>query len=106
MDKMTIEYNLESEGLFVDKIIINGGRALHGSVRVEGAKNAVLPILAAALLATKGPNIIRDVPNLSDVKTINEVVKSLNAKVEYDANKGQVIIDSTEQLKSEAQFEY
>ncbi|MFD1203812.1 MULTISPECIES: UDP-N-acetylglucosamine 1-carboxyvinyltransferase [Sporosarcina] len=90
----------------MDKIIINGGRALHGSVRVEGAKNAVLPILAAALLATEGPNIIRDVPNLSDVKTINEVVKSLNAKVEYDANKGQVIIDSTEQLKSEAQFEY
>lgn len=90
----------------MDKIIIRGGRVLHGNVRVEGAKNAVLPILAAALLASDGPNVIRDVPNLSDVSTINEVVKSLNAKVEYDAEKGQVIIDSTEPLSSEAHFEY
>lgn len=90
----------------MDKIIINGGRALHGNVRVEGAKNAVLPILAAALLASEGPNIIRDVPNLSDVSTINEVVKSLNAKVEYDPARGQVIIDSTEKLASEAHFDY
>ncbi|GEN81745.1 UDP-N-acetylglucosamine 1-carboxyvinyltransferase 1 [Sporosarcina luteola] len=90
----------------MDKIIINGGRVLHGNVRVEGAKNAVLPILAAALLASEGPNIIRDVPNLSDVSTINEVVKSLNAKVEYDPEQGQVIIDSTEELASEAHFEY
>ncbi|MGN7385582.1 UDP-N-acetylglucosamine 1-carboxyvinyltransferase [Sporosarcina sp. SAFN-015] len=90
----------------MDKIIINGGRVLHGNVRVEGAKNAVLPILAAALLASDGPNIIRDVPNLSDVSTINEVVKSLNAKVNYDPARGQVIIDSTEELASEAHFEY
>lgn len=90
----------------MDKIIINGGRVLNGHVRVEGAKNAVLPILAAALLASDGPNIIRDVPNLSDVSTINEVVKSLNAKVEYDPERGQVIIDSTEELASEAHFEY
>ena len=67
----------------MDKIIINGGRVLKGNVRVEGAKNAVLPILAAALLASEGVNIIRDVPNLSDVGTINEVLKSLNAKVDH-----------------------
>ena len=103
---MAKSIKLKSEGLFVDKIIINGGRVLHGNVRVEGAKNAVLPILAAALLASDGPNIIRDVPNLSDVSTINEVVKSLNAKVEYDAARGEVIIDSTNQLANEAQFEY
>ena len=90
----------------MDKILINGGRVLHGNVRVEGAKNAVLPILAAALLASDGPNIIRDVPNLSDVTTINEVVKSLNAKVDYDPAQGQVIIDSTETLSSEAHFDY
>lgn len=90
----------------MDKIIINGGRVLEGNVRVEGAKNAVLPILAAALLASDGPNIIRDVPNLSDVSTINEVVKSLNAKVTYDAEQGEVIIDSTSKLSSEAHFDY
>ncbi|WP_203248463.1 UDP-N-acetylglucosamine 1-carboxyvinyltransferase [Sporosarcina beigongshangi] len=90
----------------MDKIIINGGRVLRGNVRVEGAKNAVLPILAAALLASEGSNIIRDVPNLSDVGTINEVLKSLNAKVEHFPEKDQVIIDSTGTLSDEAQFEY
>jgi UDP-N-acetylglucosamine 1-carboxyvinyltransferase len=90
----------------LDKIIINGGRVLKGSVRVEGAKNAVLPILAAALLASEGVNVIRDVPNLSDVGTINEVLKSLNAKVDYTPKLDEVIIDSSGTLANEAQFEY
>ena len=90
----------------MDKIIINGGRVLKGNVRVEGAKNAVLPILAAALLASEGVNVIRDVPNLSDVGTINEVLKSLNAKVDYTPKLNEVIIDSSGTLSSEAQFEY
>ncbi|WP_318617017.1 UDP-N-acetylglucosamine 1-carboxyvinyltransferase [Sporosarcina sp. YIM B06819] len=90
----------------MDKIIINGGRVLRGNVRVEGAKNAVLPILAAALLASEGTNVIRDVPNLSDVGTINEVLKSLNAKVEHFPENDEVIIDSTGTLSAEAQFEY
>jgi len=90
----------------LDKIIINGGRVLKGSVRVEGAKNAVLPILAAALLASEGVNVIRDVPNLSDVGTINQVLKSLNAKVEHMPILNEVIIDSSDTLSSEAQFEY
>ncbi|MFJ7934320.1 UDP-N-acetylglucosamine 1-carboxyvinyltransferase [Sporosarcina sp. NPDC096371] len=90
----------------MDKIIINGGRVLRGNVRVEGAKNAVLPILAAALLASEGTNVIRDVPNLSDVGTINQVLKSLNAAVEHFPEKDQVIIDSSDTLSSEAQFEY
>jgi UDP-N-acetylglucosamine 1-carboxyvinyltransferase len=90
----------------LDKIIINGGRVLRGNVRVEGAKNAVLPILAAALLASERSNIIRDVPNLSDVDTINEVLKSLNAKVKYSPELDEVIIDSSSELSSEAQFEY
>ncbi len=90
----------------MDKIIINGGRVLRGNVRVEGAKNAVLPILAAALLASERSNIIRDVPNLSDVDTINEVLKSLNAKVKYSPELDEVIIDSSSELSSEAQFEY
>ncbi|MBE1555693.1 UDP-N-acetylglucosamine 1-carboxyvinyltransferase [Sporosarcina limicola] len=90
----------------MDKIIINGGRVLKGNVRVEGAKNAVLPILAAALLASEGVNVIRDVPNLSDVGTINEVLKSLNAKVDYFPKLNEVIIDSSDTLSNEAQFEY
>lgn len=90
----------------MDKIIITGGRVLNGTVRVEGAKNAVLPILAAALLASEGVNVIRDVPNLSDVGTINSVLKSLNAKVNHLPMLNEVIIDSSDTLSTEAQFEY
>ena len=90
----------------VDKIIVSGGKKLNGKVRVEGAKNAVLPVLAGALLATKGKNIIRDVANLADVYTINEVLKSLGATVEYFPKRNEVIIDSSATLSSEAQFEY
>jgi UDP-N-acetylglucosamine 1-carboxyvinyltransferase len=90
----------------MDKIIINGGRVLKGTVRVEGAKNAVLPVLAAALLASEGVNVIRDVPNLSDVGTISSVLKSLNAEVEAVPERNEVIIDSSGTLSSEAQFEY
>ncbi len=90
----------------MDKIIITGGRVLKGTVRVEGAKNAVLPILAAALLASEGVNVIRDVPNLSDVGTISSVLKSLNAKVDLFPEQNEVVIDSTETLSNEAQFEY
>lgn len=94
------------EGLILEKIIVKGGRPLKGSVRVEGAKNAVLPVLAAALLSTEGTNIIKDVPILTDVYTINEVLRSLNAKVDFDAERNEVRIDASAPLSSEAQFEY
>ncbi|HLG26461.1 MAG TPA: UDP-N-acetylglucosamine 1-carboxyvinyltransferase [Paenisporosarcina sp.] len=90
----------------MEKIVVKGGHKLIGRVRVEGAKNAVLPVLAGALLATKGKNIIRDVANLADVYTINEVLKSLGATVEYFPERNEVIIDSSTTLSSEAQFEY
>ena len=90
----------------VDKIIVTGGQKLHGSVKVEGAKNAVLPILAASLLASKKQNIIKDVPNLADVHTINEVLKSLNAEVSYNVENNEIYINAEKQLSSEAQFEF
>ncbi len=94
------------EGHALEKIVVKGGHKLIGKVRVEGAKNAVLPVLAGALLATKGKNIIRDVANLADVYTINEVLKSLGATVEYFPEKNEVVIDSSATLSSEAEFEY
>ncbi len=97
---------MNSEGRRVDKIIVTGGQKLQGKVRVEGAKNAVLPILAAALLASKGENVIKEVPNLADVYTINEVLKSLNADVTYIPEDNIVYIDATKDLSSEAQFEF
>ncbi len=90
----------------MERIIVTGGKKLKGTVRVEGAKNAVLPILAASLLASRDKNIIKDVPNLADVKTISEVLKSLNAIIEYNVEQNEMIIDTSMELSSEAQFEF
>jgi UDP-N-acetylglucosamine 1-carboxyvinyltransferase len=88
----------------LEKIIVRGGQRLNGTVKVEGAKNAVLPVLAATLLASEGKSIIKNVPTLSDVYTINEVLRYLNADVEFKNN--QVVVDASKELKVEAPFEY
>ncbi|MBX5437738.1 MAG: UDP-N-acetylglucosamine 1-carboxyvinyltransferase [Alicyclobacillaceae bacterium] len=64
------------------RIIINGGHRLKGRVRVSGAKNAVLPILAASLLASRGTSHIEDVPALLDVQIMMDTVAALGAVVE------------------------
>jgi UDP-N-acetylglucosamine 1-carboxyvinyltransferase len=68
------------------KIIVEGGHRLEGSVRVSGAKNAVLPILAASLLAAEGASRIEDVPHLLDVENMMATVAALGARVERDGN--------------------
>lgn len=64
-----------------DKYIITGGKALSGSVRISGAKNAILPILAATLL-TEGECVLNEVPNLSDVSVMIEILKLLGVSAE------------------------
>jgi len=88
----------------LEKIIVRGGNRLSGTVKVEGAKNAVLPVIAATLLASDGKSIIKDVPTLSDVYTINEVLRNLNADVAFHDN--QVTVDASRELLEEAPFEY
>ncbi len=88
----------------MEKIIVRGGRKLNGTVKVEGAKNAVLPVIAASLLASEEKSIINDVPTLSDVYTINEVLRHLGADVHFENN--QVIVDASKELSTEAPFEY
>lgn len=88
----------------MEKIIVRGGKRLNGTVQVEGAKNAVLPVIAASLLASEGRSIIRDVPSLSDVYTIGEVLRYLNADVTFQENK--ISVDASRELLIEAPFEY
>ncbi|RLQ94749.1 UDP-N-acetylglucosamine 1-carboxyvinyltransferase [Falsibacillus albus] len=88
----------------MEKIIVRGGNQLNGTVKVEGAKNAVLPVIAATLLASEGKSIIRDVPTLSDVYTINEVLRSLNADVAFKDD--YIVVDASRELNIEARFEY
>ena len=68
----------------VQQIIVNGPTQLKGTVRIEGAKNAALPILAATILASKGKTFLTNIPPLSDVITMSKVLKALNAEVSYD----------------------
>ncbi|WP_064091924.1 UDP-N-acetylglucosamine 1-carboxyvinyltransferase [Rossellomorea aquimaris] len=88
----------------MEKIIVRGGQRLSGTVQVEGAKNAVLPVIAATLLASEGKSIIKNVPPLSDVYTINEVLRHLNTDVEF--NSDEVIVNASRELFVEAPFEY
>jgi UDP-N-acetylglucosamine 1-carboxyvinyltransferase len=72
------------------KIIIRGGNPLSGKVRLNGAKNAVLPILAASMLAQDGESIIHEVPTLEDVITMYRVLEGLGIQIVHD--KGQVCL--------------
>ena len=90
----------------MEKIIVHGGNRLSGVVHIEGAKNAVLPILAASILAQDGITHLANVPVLSDVYTMNKVLRFLNLKVDFDEAKREVTIDATKQVSSEAPFEY
>ncbi|MDQ7924479.1 UDP-N-acetylglucosamine 1-carboxyvinyltransferase, partial [Staphylococcus aureus] len=82
------------------------GNKLTGEVKVEGAKNAVLPILTASLLASDKPSKLVNVPALSDVETINNVLTTLNADVTYKKDENAVVVDATKTLNEEAPYEY
>ncbi|GEB78473.1 UDP-N-acetylglucosamine 1-carboxyvinyltransferase [Sporolactobacillus inulinus] len=88
----------------MEKIIVHGGKRLSGSVKIEGAKNAVLPVIAASMLATKGTSKIYNVPELADVYTINEVLRYLNTSVNYE--KKTIMVNAMADLFTEAPFEY
>ncbi|MGP8238806.1 MAG: UDP-N-acetylglucosamine 1-carboxyvinyltransferase [Limisphaerales bacterium] len=67
----------------MESFLIKGGRPLRGEVQISGAKNAALPIMAAALL-TSEPCVIRRVPKLSDVHFMGEILESLGATVKFE----------------------
>ena len=79
----------------MEKLIIHGGRPLKGRVKISGAKNAVLPIIAATLLGQERASLLDEVPALEDVHTITEVLKKLGVKAEFDEEKHQLNVNST-----------
>ena len=87
----------------MEKLVIQGGKPLNGSVRVSGAKNAVLPIIAASMLATS-ESVLTEIPKLDDVHTVCEVVASLGARVEHPA-KDALIIDAHELTSTTAPYD-
>ena len=90
----------------MEKIIVRGGQRLQGTVAIEGAKNAVLPILAAAILPTEGRTVLTNVPILADVYTMNNVIRFLNVQVGFEEQGNTITLDATGDLSYEAPFKY
>ncbi|WP_177503678.1 UDP-N-acetylglucosamine 1-carboxyvinyltransferase [Anaerosinus sp.] len=87
----------------MEKLVIHGGNRLEGTVKISGAKNAVLPIIAASLLG-QSPSLLEEVPDLEDVRTISKVLCQLGVNV---VNKGNDVlyIDSSKITSCEAPYE-
>lgn len=77
----------------MNKLVINGGNPLSGSIEINGAKNAAVAILPASILASKGLCSIDNIPDIEDVHCIEKILKSLGCKVK--TGKNLVVIDST-----------
>ncbi|WP_027094292.1 UDP-N-acetylglucosamine 1-carboxyvinyltransferase [Cohnella thermotolerans] len=87
----------------MSKIIVRGGRPLYGTVRVHGAKNSVLPILAASILAEQGTCVIHDVPALDDVTNIIQVLAALG--VHAKQSEGSVHLNASRLTSYDAPYD-
>jgi UDP-N-acetylglucosamine 1-carboxyvinyltransferase len=85
----------------MEKLVIEGGRPLHGTVRISGAKNAALPLMAATLLAP-GKHVLRNVPDLRDTRTFARVIEYMGARCRRTGDA--LEIDTTELTGAEAPY--
>ncbi|MCX8032064.1 MAG: UDP-N-acetylglucosamine 1-carboxyvinyltransferase [Thermoleophilia bacterium] len=84
------------------RLIINGGRPLRGQIAVSGAKNSALKLMAASILAP-GKSILHNVPDIQDVRTMQEVLEHLGARVEFAD--GLMTVDTGSISSQEAPYE-
>jgi len=89
----------------MDKLIVRGGKKLKGNVRIDGSKNAALPILCASILPEKGETVIRDVPELRDIDTTVKLLRELGAKVDWDKSEHAITINAKNLTSHEAPYE-
>lgn len=78
-----------------DRIIVRGGRPLSGHLFVQGSKNSILPMIAAALVVKKGQTVLRNVPPLKDITTAVEICNALGAQARYFPSEQIVTIDAS-----------
>ena len=79
----------------MERLIIKGGKRLSGTVKISGAKNAVLPVIAATLLGQDRETCLDEVPNLDDVRTISEVLRTLGVKVRHEPENNKLFVDAS-----------
>lgn len=89
----------------MDEFVIEGGRPISGTVKVEGSKNAALPILAAALMVSEGATTLTNVPPLRDMQVMFKLLNSLGAKTVYDEESQTLTIDASELSGHVASYE-
>jgi len=97
-------FTKDEGGMHVAKLIIREGGPLKGRVRVSGAKNSVLPIIAASLLAS-GRSVIEDIPYLNDVRIMCELIKTLGASVEISEDRSRLEINLNRLTGNTAPYE-
>ena len=86
----------------MDKIVIEGGYRLEGEVRISGAKNAALPIMAAALLA-EGPTTLNNLPHLRDIDTMSGLLTHMGARIDHQNGRAEIEADHV--TRPEAPYE-
>jgi len=86
----------------MEKLIVEGGRKLQGQVRISGAKNAALPLIAATLLAP-GTHVLRNVPDLRDTRTMLRLLENLGVK--HSRRDDVLTIDATDLIYAEASYD-
>ena len=90
-----------------EKIIVKGGNThLVGTVEIEGAKNAVLPLLAATVLPSEGETVLTNVPILSDVETMSGLVNNLDVDLLFDRDSKTIRTQASENVKTKAPYEF
>ena len=87
----------------MEKLVIHGGKPLEGTVRVSGAKNAVLPIIVASMLGTT-QSVLTEIPKLDDVHTVCEVITSLGVQIEQP-QAGTLVIDASHLTSTSAPYD-
>ncbi len=85
----------------MDKLVVKGGARLTGRVEISGSKNSALPILAATLL-TPETCVLHNVPDLSDIRFMLEIMRQLGAKVEFE---GGTVTTRAEKVLSEVPYD-
>ncbi len=87
----------------MEKLVIRGGKPLEGTVRVSGAKNAVLPIIVASMLGTT-ESVLTEIPKLDDVHTVCEVISSLGVHISQP-EEGTLVIDASQLTSTAAPYD-
>ncbi|MFH1598036.1 MAG: UDP-N-acetylglucosamine 1-carboxyvinyltransferase [Patescibacteria group bacterium] len=90
----------------MDRLIIQGQCRLEGEVEVLGVKNGILPMMAAAILGSKGQTVLHNVPDLRDIHVMSRVLEGIGASVEHDLPTSTLMIDCQQICSSQAPYHW